>query len=238
MQLIRSGLVSLAAVLWLWSLAYAQTQSSAGSCGSVAADVGRGGFGPFDYRFNRDKWSIVEGAHFTPQVEALVRGQSGYIGQDIAYTLNVFPNHHRALLAATRLAEREKNPRPFGMKYSIDCYFERALGFARDDNVARLIYSTHLAKTNRKKEALEQIDYAVANAGDNGFTHFNAGLLYFDLDEFEKALRQAHTAAGLGMINPTLKDRLQTASKWQEPASKSADTSRLPDTAASSAAKP
>ena len=34
------------------------------------------------------------------------------LGDDISYALNVFPNHHRALIAITRLADRLRTERP------------------------------------------------------------------------------------------------------------------------------
>jgi tetratricopeptide (TPR) repeat protein len=174
--------------------------------------------------------------HFTPQVESLIRGQTGHLGQDIAYTLSVFPNHHRALIAGMRLAEREKVAKPSGMKYSIDCYFERAMGFARDDNVTRLIYASHLSKSSRTQEALGIVDAVVATAEDNAFTHFNAGLLFLEFGAFDKALTQAHRAAELGFGNPALKNRLQAAGKWVEPTPVAADETRPADAAASAAA--
>lgn len=221
-----------------WPFAKADAQPTGSVCEGVVQSVGRGEFGPFDYRTNRDKWAIVENVHFTPQVEALVRGQTGTLGQDIAYTLSVFPNHHRALLAAMRMAERDKTVKPAGLKYSIDCHFERAIGFARDDNVTRLLYAMHLSKTNRKSMALATIDYVVANAVDNAFTHFNAGQLYLELNEFEKALRQAHKAAELGIPSSVLKDRLQKAGKWQEPETVSSSDAARPPGSASSTAEP
>ena len=101
-----------------------------------------------------------------------------------------------------------------------------------------MLYATYLSKTNRKKEALAQIDHAAATAGDNGFSHFNAGLLYFDLNEFDKALRQAHKAGELGMANPALRDRLKTAGKWQEPKPASAAAAPQPEAAASASDQP
>src|SRR5690349_7606114 len=54
---------------------YAQT-----GCGS-ASDAG--GYGPFDYRKDKNKLRLVEVFHFTPEVESLRRGESGYIGGDL-----------------------------------------------------------------------------------------------------------------------------------------------------------
>ena len=67
---------------------------------------------------HREKLAVVERFHFTPQVERLEKGQSGYLGDDISYTLDHFANHHRALTSLARLALREKTSRPRGAKYS------------------------------------------------------------------------------------------------------------------------
>ena len=65
----------------------ALAQSNASACGDLKTH-----YGPFDYRTDRDKLEIVEGAHFTPEVEALIRGKSSArLGQDLAYTLTHSP---------------------------------------------------------------------------------------------------------------------------------------------------
>lgn len=70
------------------------------------------GFGPFDYtdpetarpgKYGQSPpLHLVEIAHFTPEVEHLVRGKSGAIYGDLDYTLRAFPNHHRALWSMVR----------------------------------------------------------------------------------------------------------------------------------------
>ena len=66
-------------------------------------------YGPFDYRTaEREAKVLVEERHFPAVVETLTAGSTGSLAADIDYTLRVFPNHPRALMAMTRLAEREK----------------------------------------------------------------------------------------------------------------------------------
>ena len=126
-------------------------------------------FGPFDYRTASpaDK-KLVEDFHFTPGIEAMVRPvNTTYDGmaQDVAYTLHVFPNHPRALLTMMRLGERHKSPQPPGAKYTVDCYFERAVQFRPDDTVVRGLYATYLARNGRKPEALQHLSIARRAAG-------------------------------------------------------------------------
>jgi len=189
----------------------AQAQSSA-SCGDLS-----NAYGPYDFRTDKDKLPIVLGAHFKPEVEALVRGTtSGTPGGDIDYTLRAIPNHPGALLAMIRLGVKEKSERPRGVNYTVECWLERALRFRPDDNLVRMIYANYLGERKRKVEALKHLEIAAATAGDNPFTHYNLGMIYADLKEYSSALKHAHLAMGLGIRQTALSDKLKAAGQWQE----------------------
>jgi tetratricopeptide (TPR) repeat protein len=184
-----------------------------GSCGPLA-----NAFGPFDYRKERgNNLRLVESAHFTPKVEALAGSVTGYIGQDIDYTLRAFPNHPRALLAVTRLAERMKVSQVPQMNYEVECYYTRATALAPDDVVVRMLYATFLNKKQRRDAALRQLAVAKQHAADNPFTHFNLGMSYLELGAHDEALVHAHQALELGFPRMELKDRLVALNKWAEP---------------------
>lgn len=196
----------------IFGAAPAYAQSGSGSCGPLA-----NAYGPYDYRTDRDKLGLVLGAHFTPEVEALIRGKSSYIGGDIDYTLRAIPNNHRALIAMMRLGEKEKTPQPRGSRYTVECWFERAVQFRPDDSIVRMIYSEYLNANGRIPEATAQLDTATTYAKDNAFTHYNIGLHYFDLKNYDKALIEAHKAIELGFTQTALRDKLQGVGKWVEP---------------------
>lgn len=207
----RTSLALCLCVLAAWA-SPAAAQAGASACGQL-----QNGFGPYDYRTDRDKLPIVESAHFTPEVEALVRSVTGYIGGDLDYTLRAFPNHHRALLAMMRFGERTKSAQPPSAKYSVDCYFQRAVRFKSDDTTARMLYATYLHKNGRDAEANQQMESTLELAGDNAFTRYNAGLVFLDLKNYEKALQQAHIAYELGFTRPELREALKKSGKWVEP---------------------
>jgi tetratricopeptide (TPR) repeat protein len=190
------------------SLAFAQP--SPASCGPLQALL-------FDYRTDQKQYKVVEEFHFTPEIEALLRGKSGTLGQELNYTLSNVPNHHRALISLTRYGEKMKSPQPPDLRYPIECYFERALRFKPDDNVARLLYANFLAHGQRTADATRQLEIAASNAGDNAFTHYNIGLIYFEMKVYDRALAQAHKAAALGFGRTALREQLQAAGKWREP---------------------
>jgi tetratricopeptide (TPR) repeat protein len=175
-------------------------------------------YGPFDYRTaHSSQRYIVENAHFTRGVETLTRGATGPFGNDIGYTLAVFPNHPRAILSIERLADKEKSDPPKGADMTVECYYGRGMAFAPDDLVFRMFYVSYLIRRNRFDDGRRFLDHVAAQAGDNQLTHFNAGLLYFDMKDYDKALAQAHRAMALGMTRPDLRDRLKSVGRWKDP---------------------
>ena len=172
-----------------------------------------------DYRLDRGGLHVVERRHFTRRVEMLISGEStSQPGPDIAYTLNKYPNHHRALISLSRLSKRQQVAQVVDMAYSVDCYFERALGFAPNDTVARLIFAQHLSTTGRVDQASQQVALTGNYAGDNALTHYNMGLVAFELKDFAVALTQAHRAQGLGLARSGLRELLQKEGHWSDPA--------------------
>jgi hypothetical protein len=83
---------------------------------------------------------LVEGAHFTPNVERLIRGKTATVpGPDIAYTLRVYPNHPRALHSMMNLSLNNRTDKPEGSTYTMECWFERAERFVPDDGTVLLM---------------------------------------------------------------------------------------------------
>jgi hypothetical protein len=204
----------------------AQSAAPTTNCGPLAK-----GYGPFDYRkFDVDVHSppgnnlwLVEMAHFTPQVEALIRGNTtNKIAGDIDYTLRAFPNHPRALISMMRLGERLKTDQPPGASTTVECYFVHGVEFRPDDIVMRILYASFLSKQGRKEEAMRQLQVARGLAGDDGFAHYNLGLAYLQLGAYGDAVAEAHRAQALGFPKTVLKEQLEAAGKWVEPAAAAA----------------
>jgi tetratricopeptide (TPR) repeat protein len=192
-------------------------------CGDLA-----NAYGPFDYRTSRDKLAIVEGAHFTSDVESLRRGTTGTLGGDIDYTLRASPNHHRALIAMMTLARRTNTDRPQGANYTLLCYFDRATRFAADDAVVRLIYGTYLSRLNKRPQALEQLGTALSLDPDNANIHYNLGLIYLDAKDYPKARLHAQRAYELGFTLPGLRNLLEEAGQWKGPLPAAARSTQVP----------
>lgn len=186
---------------------------------NYCGDPTKNAFGPFDYleRFNFGaKLNVVEAHHFTPDVENLIRGESGSIAGDLDYTLRAWPNHHRALVALARLSIRDKSTRFYGLNWPVECYFDRAIRFSAADAKVRSIYGGYLLHQGRNKEAVEQLEVAVNLEPDNVTALYNLGLLYFKLKNYDKANDFANRAYALDFPLPGLKNKLIKAGKWRE----------------------
>lgn len=184
------------------------------ACGTY---VYRAPGGDYTNPVDRQDLTEVEHFHFTPEVERLVRGTTGSLGADIGYTLDHFPNHHRALASMSRLALRDKTRKPYGAHYSIDCYFDRALRYRPDDARVHALYGGYLLGLGMSDAALEQLKQAARLEPGNATTHYNLGLLYLKRKDYEQARASAHTAYGLGFPLPGLKNQLTAAGQWRDP---------------------
>lgn len=181
-------------------------------CGSL--DNNR--IGPWDYR-SSDQLGHIERAHFNSSVEFLRRGQTSMTpGGDMAYILRVFPNHHRALMATVKFAQKTKKNPPPEMSYTVECWFERAERFKPDDAMVKTIYGIYLIQSGKAKNGAEQLEAAAELAGDNGNIRYNLGLAYFQLKQYDLALDNAHRAYRLGFPLPGLRNMLQRAGKWRD----------------------
>lgn len=176
--------------------------ASSGSLDCPPNTAKEGHFGPFDYRdpanhgFNLN---IVEQAHFTPNVAALVSGaNSGTVHGDLGYTLNAFPNHSRALQSLADLAIRNKKYHIDRMKFSVPCFFNRATTFAPQDGIVNAIYAYYLANIGQKDMAISEAEKAIQKEPKNPKVAYEVGLAYFYIGDIKTAREYADKAKSLG----------------------------------------
>lgn len=214
MTTLLKALGSCALCLWLSTTIGAETFVDP-TCGPLYGL----GVGPLDYQggVQTDTLKLVEGAHFTPGVETLTQGATGHFGGDIDYTLRAYPNHYRALAAMSRLSFKEKRSRPNGARFTVECYFERAIRWRPEDASVRLVWGIHLLKAGNKKDGISQLEKAIALGIDSGNAHYNLGLALFEVGEYSRSARHAIRASQLNFTLPGLKEKLRKAGKWPSP---------------------
>lgn len=174
--------------------------------------------GPFDYRkASPDQRKLVDNAHFTREVEQLIRGNtSGDPAGDLDYTLRAFPNHPRALRSLMEWGFKKKSDHPKGTNWPVWCYFDRAIRFQPDDAQVKMLYGIYLQRKGNYQESVQQLLNAEKLAGDNANIHYNIGLVYLDLGDYERSLEHAHRAYLLGFPLEGLRNRLKRVGKWKE----------------------
>jgi tetratricopeptide (TPR) repeat protein len=189
--------------------------TAASYCGELQA-VGAGAGGDYTNSEYKGNLKTVEAYHFTPNIENLRYGNSGALGGELSYTLMMFPNHHRALAAFGKLSLRDKTLKPVGARYSVECFFDRAIRFKPSDGVVRMIYGDYLQKTGQTDKALEQLKEAVNLQPENPNINYNLGLFYMQKKDYEQAKIYAKKAYELGFPLPGLKNKLMEAGKWED----------------------
>ncbi|GGX90160.1 tetratricopeptide repeat protein [Massilia dura] len=173
------------------------------------------GFGPFDYREPPpDSLYLVESAHYTEEVAAGVRGNTGTVGGDLDYTLRAFPNHVKALTSMATAAARAKVNQLPGAKYPVECYFERAVRFKPDDGMAWGAYGKYLYGAGQEARAMPLLKKAHGMAPDNPSINYNLGIAYFRAKQYELAVQHARKAYQHDFPFDGLRNMLVGARKW------------------------
>ncbi len=183
--------------------------------GTPCTGLGQG-FGPFDYKsrhFNKSALGKVESHHFTRQVESLIRGQEGYLNQDLDYTVRAWPNHHRALQSIIRyklLKKKNKNK----LLSPVECYLQRAMGYSPNDAIPIILYAIYLQKLGQKQKAYEKYIRAEKLSPNNPELHYNFGLLLVSMKRYDEAKTHAVKAYKRGYPLPGLQRKLKKSGHW------------------------
>lgn len=187
------------------------TAALSSECGELVALASGGDYlDPKD----RNKLLTVEQFHFTREVEDLRRGVSGTLAGDLDYTLERFPNHHRALAAMARYSLRHQGQARPGTRYPVECYFKRALRFNPRDVQVHNLYAGYLLAHKRDDEALALLEKVVELDPGNATAHYNLGLLQFKRKAYKRAREHAEQAYSRGFPLQGLKNKLVEARQW------------------------
>lgn len=174
-------------------------------------------YGPYDYRRRaefQENFRLVEHGHFTPDVENGIRGKTSTIGGDLSYTLRAIPNHHRALNTLAVVALREKSLHLKGLRYPVECWFDRAIRFTPDDETVYVTYGGYLYALGKTEEAIKIFKTGLSYAPENATLNYNIGLAYLKQRDYAKAQEHGRKAYQNGFPLPGLKNKLIELKKW------------------------
>jgi hypothetical protein len=196
----------------------------------------------WDYRHATPQMmAVLEGRHFTEEIELGVAGYTGKVadlGAEYDYTLTKMPNHPRALNSVLRMAPRYSSGKIPGAKMMIECYFERAVRIYPDDGTTWFAYARYQFMKGKDAQALTMMEKALGMSPEDPAINYNMGLIYAKQKKFEQALPYAQKAYALKFPLPGLKQMLVKAGKWVEPPPELEAKAEQPETAAAAAAAP
>jgi len=183
-------------------------------------------FGPYDY-LQRDRLQaelqVVEETHFSADVEALISGQTSEAINDIHYTLQAWPNHHRALNSALqyRLQRLRNWPIDSGVPPA-ECYLQRAIKFSPKDPRPYMMYGVLLQKVKQFDKALTAYRAANRLLPNDVITQYNMGMTLVALKKYKEAAQLAQKVYSTGFPLPALKNKLIAAGHWKAEAEETA----------------
>lgn len=138
------------------------------------------------------------------------KGVGGSVSGNIEWTLLRYPNHHDALnLVARYYFVIKEKPRHTPLARPPECYLNRALSFKTKDTRVWIIYGNYLYKREMYEKSVVRYKEALKISPNYAEAHYNVGLVYFKMGQYEDALASAKEAYALEFPLPGLRRMLQ-----------------------------
>ena len=129
---------------------------------------------------------------------------------DAKFMLHYFPNHPKALILLSEICNRWQSP-----DCNPDEWLEKAV--SRNPAVAEthLLYGIYLHRTKRFDAAVKNYKQALETDPMSLNAHYNLGLAYVDLKQYELANQHAQKSYALGAPFPGLREKLKRVGAWK-----------------------
>lgn len=153
----------------------------------------------------------VESYHLGPGRQKTVDGQYASALQEYEFILRYYTNHPQALTGLSELCQKWKSPVCDGVA---EGWFQRAIERNPDASLSHVVQALHYHRKNRLDEAVKSYRRAIELAPNSVNAHYNLGLAYADLKQYDLANQHAQKSYSLGANLPGLRARLEKAGKW------------------------
>ena len=157
----------------------------------------------------------VEKYHLNQGVEKVRQGKYEYAWSEFAFMLHYFPNHPKALQQAANLSIQMESPD------RAERQFERAIRLYPNEAETHALYGIFLHNLKKYELAIEEYKKAIALNSHVIDYHYNLGLAYFALKDYQNARIEAEIAYNKGYPLPGLKDKLKSVRSTDESSSSS-----------------
>ena len=168
----------------------------------------------------------VQGHHLGLGREEMEKGRYAPALEHFEFILRYYPNHPQTLFALSELCQKWKTPACDGIA---DRWFQRAVERNPEAAPSHLVQAMHLHRKNKLDDAVKSYKRAIELAPNSVNAHYNLGLAYTDLKQYDQANLHAQKSYSLGVTLPGLRARLEKVGKWNPGA-------RLPEPEAKPAA--
>jgi tetratricopeptide (TPR) repeat protein len=156
-------------------------------------------------------WENAHKFHLGPALAAMKRGDWKVARDNLQFILYVFPNSPQALNSISELCvDKWKSAH-----CDADAWFEKAIAVNPDVATTWTLLGIHLQRKKRPSEAIQHFQHALKLNPNDLNAHYNMGLAYFDLKEYDKANEQAQISYALGAPLPGLRNLLKRSGAWK-----------------------
>lgn len=151
----------------------------------------------------------VEKYHLQQGIDKIKKGQFEYAWSEFAFMLHYFPNHPIALQHISTLSiQIEKNTRA-------QKYFDRAIKLYPQEAATYALYGIFMHKIENYAAATTQYQQAIKLDNAPAEYHYNLGLSYLALQQYDNAHASAQLAYDLGYPLAGLKNQLVAKGIWK-----------------------
>jgi tetratricopeptide (TPR) repeat protein len=175
------------------------------------------GGGGYDYYAPRTdsaevtRLNNVEGYHLAPGQTKMARREYYYAQQEFEFILHYYPNHPKGLALLSELCQKYGDKR---CDAAADARFDQAIKLNPQIGQTYLLYGIHLHRKRQLDEAVKAYRRAVELAPSSVSAHYNLGLAYVDLKQYDLANQHAQKSYQLGAYTPGLRNKLEKVGKW------------------------
>jgi tetratricopeptide (TPR) repeat protein len=148
--------------------------------------------------------------HLGPGIADAQKGNVSGAVSNFEFILNYFPNDPDVLNRLSEVCTKRKVP-----KCDMEAWFQKALARNVDAPLTYVVLGIHLQRIGKPDLAVNALRKAVSLQPDSINAHYNLGLAYFELKDYEQANRHAQVSYALGAQVPGLKDKLVKVGKWK-----------------------
>ena len=146
----------------------------------------------------------------------LATGDYNSAKSEFEFVLNYVPNDPQALSGLSEVCVRWKLP---ACDSAMEQWFQRAIVRNPGASPSYVVQALFLHRKNKLEEAVKVYKQAIELAPDSINAHYNIGLAYTDLKQYDLANQHAQKSYALGVSLPGLRARLEKAGKWNPNAS-------------------